>query len=442
MKKITLLAAGVLLCASLCAQWSAFGSGAPSYVIGFETYEDTLLCFGYPATSVYKWDGTDWQAVPQIPPGSGGTHNLKVIDSVLYAVCYASTDSNHVYYWQNNAWLPLGGAFRLASSTMQPTLYDIIEYNNEIYVCGEFNRIDNDTIAGIARWNGTTWTGLDEGLTGGLPPYTQLTYPHQMLVYNNSLLVCGNFKYAGTDTVNGIAAWDGSNWSGLGSGFNKVCYGMGLYNGGLWAGGEFTSSASTTLSCVAQWNGTNWINPGFGFTYVQSSLNKFIHTIRQVGPDLYFAGGFNRVNGSFGTHYAANVLRYTGTAIDTMFGGTNFDAEGIYEWQGSVLFGGGFSLAGNAQVTKTALYSTLSAVDEINRPIHFQPVQVNGGYVSIRNYAGENGSWHLYGADGRLAAAGVLSSDIYLGINNTGMYYLQLETDDGLVETHKLVITR
>lgn len=442
MKKITLLTAAMCLYASLFAQWSAFGTSAPNYVIGFETYDDTLLCFGFPSPNIYKWDGADWQTVPQIPPGSGGTHNLKVIDSVLYAVCYATGDSNHVYYWQNNTWVPMGGAFWKASSTLFPTLYDIIEYNNEIYVCGEFNRIGSDTVAGIARWNGTAWVKLDDGLRGGLPPYTQIIYPHQMLVYNNNLLVCGNFKFAGTDTVNGIASWDGNNWSDLGSGFDKVCYGMGLYNGDLWAGGEFTASGTNSLSCVAKWNGTSWLNPGFGFTYVQSSLNKFIHTIRQVGPDLYFAGGFNRVNGSFGTHYASNVLRYTGTAIDTMFGGTNFDSEGIYEVPGGILFGGGFSLAGNVPVTRTAVYSTLAGVDEIIPPLRFQLSTVNSTTLTIQNYAGEKGNWKLYSSDGRLAAAGILSAELYLGINSSGIYYLCIETDQGIVETHKVVLTR
>lgn len=76
---------------------------------------------------------------------------------------------------------------------------------------------------------------LGGGLSGSLNSNFPVIYPHQMTVFGDNLIVCGNFLKAGSQMVNGIARWNGQNWQALGEGFNDVVYGVGVFNGTLYA---------------------------------------------------------------------------------------------------------------------------------------------------------------------------------------------------------------
>jgi len=363
--KTLALAAAVLIVSSAKAQWQPFGTSLPSFVIGFEADSSTLYGYGQPSQWVYEWTGTDWQQTLTQLPSSDGIHKLKTIDTALYALTYAAGTTNHVLAWQGNSWQALGGSFVNAGSADPPTLYDIIKYNNELYVTGDFNRVDNDTISGIAKWNGTSWVNVGQGLVSGMPPYTTLLYPHQLLLFNGELVVVGNFLNAGGITANGIAAWNGSQWNNFGSGFNKIVYGAEVYNSELYAGGEFTLSGTNTLACIAKWNGSDWVNPGFGFSYYNmGGLHPFIHTLKDIAGALYIAGGFNRETDAGGAHLSSGIVSFDGTSVDTLYGGVNSDAEAIFPYQGGILVGGGFNLAGSTAVNNVALLQTANDVNE------------------------------------------------------------------------------
>lgn len=339
------------------AQWFSFGSSLPPFVIGFEndTVTNTLYGYGQPSPYPYEWNGIDWQASNMPLPNSGGIHKIKLIDSTLFAVTYATTNFNHVYFKQGNNWLPLGGEFKNIGSTFLPTLYDLIKYNNELYVIGDFNRVDVDTINGIAKWNGTNWVSLGSGLQQGLPPYNNLLYPHQFLNFNNQLVVSGNFINAGGNAANGIAAWDGSQWNVFSSGFNKVVYGMEIFNGELYVGGEFTQSGATALGCISKWNGSAWVDPGFQFSVSgMPGFNPYIHSLKSIGSKLYIGGGFNRLSDLSGTHLSRGIVSYDGLNIDTLDGGVNSDVEAILPFQNGILVGGDFTIAGTTPVTNVA----------------------------------------------------------------------------------------
>lgn len=70
-----------------------------------------------------------------------------------------------------------------------------------------------------------------------------------MTVYDNKLIVGGQFSFGG---FNAIAAWDGTNWFTLGSGFNGNVEALEVHNGRLYAGGAFSSNGNN----IAEWSGT------------------------------------------------------------------------------------------------------------------------------------------------------------------------------------------
>lgn len=74
-----------------------------------------------------------------------------------------------------------------------------------------------------------SWQPLGGGVTG-----TQINH---LCVWQGTLVAGGNFTAAGGVPVHNIAVWDGTTWSALGDGFNRVD-GIADYNGQLIVAGE------------------------------------------------------------------------------------------------------------------------------------------------------------------------------------------------------------
>jgi hypothetical protein len=358
------------------AQWSTFTTGqTDGYIMDYIRHNSDIYACGSitkmggtAVHSVAKWDGTQWQ-----PVGNTFTewvHKLESIGTNLYAMPYnTTTDSNHIYKWDGSQWQKYAKGFYLTttniSSYHSSTLYDAIEYNGKLIVTGEFDRAGSNAISGIAQWDGSNWTSLGSGLTD---PISGLNiYPHKMFIYNSNLYVVGNFKKAGGVTVNGIAYWDGTQWHAMGNGFNSAVYGIEEYKGSLYACGEFSKTGTDDMFCISKWDGTKWVNAGISLTTDVHGYKAFGHTLKKIGDVLYIAGGFDKcvdANGQLVT--GNNVLEYDGVFWHDMDGGTNSDAEGIIDNNGQILFGGGFDKAGTLTVNSMALWrSTLHVPDVI-----------------------------------------------------------------------------
>src|SRR5437762_2791504 len=77
------------------------------------------------------------------------------------------------------------------------------------------------TTSGIAQWNGTSWSALGTGINGQV----------NALTVNGNLIAGGYFTTAGGTTANHIAQWNGTSWSALGTGINNAVNALTVYNG-------------------------------------------------------------------------------------------------------------------------------------------------------------------------------------------------------------------
>ena len=425
------------------AQWYSAGTGIATndFVIGFAEYQNQTLAYTYPDPSVYTNVGGNWSI--QLPPLplAAGVHKLEVIDSVLYAMSYAAGTGNRVYYYDGSAWQALGGAFANPGNLNYPSLYDMLEYHDTIFVCGEFSRVGTDTISGIAKWNGTAWEEVRDGLHWGMAPYTSTMYPHQLFEFQSELYVIGNFVMAGIDSVNGIARWNGTSWSKVGNGFNKVGYGMGEFNGNLYAGGEFTSASGTSVSCIAKWDGTNWLDPGFSVQVENTpGVHAFVHSFLSVPGALFVAGGFDHVYLGATSYQGQGVFMYNGFNVDTLLGGVNSDVEALMQIPGGIRVGGGFSLAGGIVVDKVADYYYLLGVEEIGEkqfvvyPTYFEnSIRVQGAFDQ------SSYRYELRDITGKLIDTGILKNEITFKSLPSGVYFASIVKNGRLVQVEKLV---
>jgi len=141
-----------------------------------------------------------------------------------------------------------------------------------LYVGGEFETINGQVMNNLAKWDGQEWSPVGGGVTGSMSSGPSIdTLSVLDLGEGPELYVGGDFQYAGGLDVNGVAKWDGLNWSGFGTELEPSddslewfhVYEISAIDDGsgtqLYVGGAFTVNLSSdTLLGVARWNAGGW----------------------------------------------------------------------------------------------------------------------------------------------------------------------------------------
>lgn len=174
--------------------------------------------------------------------------------------------------------------------------YDSI--SSKLYVGGQFNSVDGQTIWGMATWNGTNWDSLGHGIDDpSISNFPGSTWA--MTRYGNYLYIGGNFRMAGNlpNTV-GLARWDGSSWSAVpgswavpGSGVKDMI----VDNNDLYICGVFDSIGGIPASDIAKWNGSSWSAIGFNYPFDSSG---YLTRMSFYHNRLYVAGVFSDPSGN------------------------------------------------------------------------------------------------------------------------------------------------
>jgi len=369
----------------ISAQWTEQCGTGNGFIVNFETFNNELYATGFftnvcgiSANHIAKLGTNGWEAVGTGLPQAG--HQLQAIGNELYAVHYEpNIDSNWLYRFDGTNFNKIGAGFYLTNAvagfSKTANLYRIHSYGGEVVVSGEFDRVGSEAISGIASWNGSEWNPLGTGLSGTIPGTADVMYPHDLCTFGTDLIAAGNFQFAGGETVNGIARWDGTQWHAMGAGFNSTVYGTTVYNGELYAGGDFTSSGTETLKNIAKWNGTAWVDPGFRVFYNNSSNYSYVHTLKVINDQLLISGGFDRVQTAAQTMRCSAVIAYNGTLIDTLSGGIpGKEIEALARWNGRLYAGGG--LNGSSYIAR---YEPFLSVDENEQqPVTISPNPTSG----------------------------------------------------------------
>jgi uncharacterized protein (TIGR03437 family) len=132
--------------------------------------------------------------------------------------------TNHVAKWNGTTWSVTGGTASANGTGVNGTVTELAFSNGSLYVSGDFSSafVNGSTVGAnrIARWTGSAWAafGTGSGATGnGLnEEATAIT------VVGNMVYVGGGFTTAYNSsgnqvTANGIARWDGTLWTTLGT---------------------------------------------------------------------------------------------------------------------------------------------------------------------------------------------------------------------------------
>jgi hypothetical protein len=335
------------------------GTGPALYVAGSFTSAG-----GVAASCIARWDGSSWSALGS---GIGGdlpeVFALAVFDDGNGPMLYAAGDfasaggapANRIAKWNGSAWSALGtgvGAGQPGSQSAKALVVHDDGHGQALYVGGNFGLAGGLSALGIARWDGSGWSVLGSGLTafGGDVVQSLATYDEG----DGAVLFAGG-KFGGPGQ--NIARWNGTSWSALGSGItsgNSNVRALAVYDDGrgpaLHVGGAFTSAGGIPASALARWDGSGWSAVGTGASGVVQALAVFADV---SGPSLAVGGSFGSADGVA----AINLARWNGSSGSAL-GGSPDALDGIVnafavfdDGSGPALYaGGGFEAAGGIAV--------------------------------------------------------------------------------------------
>lgn len=141
--------------------------------------------------------------------------------------------------------------------------------NGDILAGGDFTLADDQFAQGMARFDGTSWHRLGQGIDGVAYAVTELP--------NGTIVVGGTFAMAGGSPANNIAAWNGTSWSPLGTGVNGTVTKLAeAPNGDIIVAGSFSQAGGTPANRIARWNGQTWstVGGGPGITATQLAVTS------------------------------------------------------------------------------------------------------------------------------------------------------------------------
>jgi hypothetical protein len=230
-------------------------------------------------------------------------------DSILIWAGYASPTDTLGYLVFKHDTLP----WQNVGNPVHPTetwgffgaFADLQIHNGQIYTVNNGSP-PNDSAGwkGIVRWDGTQWHPYPYGLWGGWARATALEF------YRNELFMGGTFFKSDHpyNPGNGIAKWDGTQWTSMGGGVGGFVIDLFLHDSLLYSFISNSGFADAPISYFAAWNGHQWCGtpgnfarPPISFGFANDTLFcTFNEQSTTIGTDTvthmnYFVG--NYVNG-------------------------------------------------------------------------------------------------------------------------------------------------
>ena len=426
------------------SSWTRLGSGTTSSIETLAVFDygsgpslyaggDFTTAGGVAASCLAKWNGSAWSALGS---GLGGANaivrSLAVFDDGSGPALHVGgtfdsaggVAASNIASWNGASWSVTGNG--VDGGTVESLAVFDDGSGPALYAGGSFGAAGGVAANGVAKWNGSSWTALDTGVSGSFIPPNSV---NALTVFDEgsgpALYAGGSFTIAGSSPANFIAKWNGSSWSALGSGMGfqpfASVYALAAFDDGsgpaLFAGGLFYTSGGEATNNIAKWQSSSWTELGSGLGLPVNALTVFDDG---RGPALYAGGLFHKAGGAVvnriarwdGSHWEAlsgglsnEVLSLTvfddGSGPALYAGGLFANAVGfnVSKWDGSSWFALDNGLTGGPRSVRA-----LIEFDDGSGPAVYAggEFKVTGG----RNVARWNGSiW--------VAVGGVVLGDVY-----------------------------
>ncbi|SDT33448.1 hypothetical protein SAMN04488543_3795 [Friedmanniella luteola] len=198
------------------------------------------------------WDGTAWagvgdgvdnvvRALAATPDGGVVVLGDFVFSGALRVV--------HGAVWSGTGWRTFGQGVN-ADPYGGGTVAALVPDGDAVYVGGLFDQAGQLPVRSVARWDGQGWDALAGGVTATIS-HGQV---FAMTSLGGDLYATGAFQTAGGRVMNNIARWDGSAWLPLGDGLDDAGYALTVLGGKLYVGGTFNLAGRVRADHLACWD--------------------------------------------------------------------------------------------------------------------------------------------------------------------------------------------
>ena len=168
--------------------------------------------------------------------------------------------------------------------------------NGDLLAGGQFGTSGNVATGRIAQWDGSAWSGFGSGLLPSGGPRVEAI----AVLTNGNMVIGGSFAHVGSTNLNNLALWNGSTWVGVGAGTSgtsttlsaDVLALLPLPDGGFVAGGSFAAIDGHISSCFGHW----------GCPITQPLLTGL--GVSPLGPQFTFQGA---IGWTYGVQYSTNL---------------------------------------------------------------------------------------------------------------------------------------
>ncbi len=329
-------------------EWDPDGDGPiePWLVVGGEF----VVAGGVLASRVAAWDGESWHPMGDgfsgTNGGVGAVETFAVWNGQLVAgggfLFSGSAFTAGLAVWNGESWQQLGSAFG-------GSVVALLVHNGDLYAGGSFSNIGATQAFNIARWDGQQWQPVGEGLSGNAATSPGV---RGLAVHEGQLIACGTFTNSGPNAVSHVAAWTGTQWEQVGTGFEGKANAAVSHQGDLFVTGFGLRVGSSSTVSVLRWDGSQWSAPA-GLTGAPRAGEG--RSLLSDGTTLYLSGErFSRV---VPPQTLFNHVKWDGSLWSTFSGPDTPQSEQPYEscfWNGQIVSVGNFRTAEQADIAYNA----------------------------------------------------------------------------------------
>lgn len=169
-------------------------------------------------------------------------------------------------------------------------------HNNQFYMAGSFNS-DDRTKVGVINWDGNAWKLVGKGIESDYVIHKEISVS-DMVSYNNQLFVCGQFNIADEKPVYNFVVLQSGNWNNIETGKGNI-NDLHILKDSMYAGGLFNQMVGKpTFNLAANFKG-NWYPVSSPSAYEiigLSSLDSNLIAITQKQIFLRTSSGWNSLS--------------------------------------------------------------------------------------------------------------------------------------------------
>jgi len=311
---------------------------------------------GVHAPLVARWDGTTWHALADpasaayVPQSSDTVFALTRFKGELLAggdfdQLASPASTRYAARWNGTTWRQLGnglsGGFRLFNGAIAGNVFSFAPQGEQLFLGGVFTAPS----PGVVAWDGTNLVA-----TPGIfdPDFNDAPYVAKLIPQSGRLLAAGNFfvKQDGTNLASQLAAWDGASWTNVpGAPPVLISYGDGATDavGAIYHGEDLKLGAGGT---GAESNGLfRW--DGAGLTALHNGvLREELRPFHRGGESFVPQGRIRRAEVNEG---------------DLLPERSSGRVETVFSHEGRIYVLGEFHLAGPERVRNWAVWEPAAA---------------------------------------------------------------------------------